>query len=226
MKSRRECKRPVTIHDVQLAERCARGRVVVIDDDAELRAAQAALFDLEGYACETHASADAYVQVLSYNRPSFPGPICVLCDVNLPGLGGLELQRQLTELDDKAFLLMSGASGAKEVVQAFRTGAVDFLIKPVDADVLLAAVEKALAVSRERQSQRERGLEISARIASLTEKERVVARRVAQGQTNQGIADGLGIALRTVKLHRHRAMAKLQVDTVVDLARLADEGNL
>lgn len=226
MKSRRECKRTVTIHDVQLAERCARGRVVVIDDDAELRSAQAALFDLEGYACETHASADAYVQVLSYNRPSFPGPICVLCDVNLPGLGGLELQRQLTELDDKAFLLMSGASGAKEVVQAFRTGAVDFLIKPVDADVLLAAVEKALAVSRERQSQRERGLEISARIASLTEKERVVARRVAQGQTNQGIADGLGIALRTVKLHRHRAMAKLRVDTVVDLARLADEGNL
>lgn len=226
MKAHREFKRPVTVHDVQLAERCARGRVVVIDDDAELRSAQAALFGLEGYACETHASADAYVQVLSYNQPSFPGPVCVLCDVNLPGLNGLELQSRLMELDDKAFILMSGASGAREVVQAFRTGAVDFLIKPIDADVLLAAVEKALGVSRERQSQRQRHQEIAARIASLSEKERVVARRVALGETNQGIADDVGMALRTVKLHRHRAMLKLQVDTVVDLARLADEGSL
>lgn len=219
-------RKAVTVHDQKFAERCARGRVVVIDDDAEILAALAALLDLEGYACETHGSALAYLQVLNYNRPCFPGPSCVLCDVKMPELGGLELQSRLAELDDAPLLLMSGASGAQEAASAFRAGALDFLVKPIDADTLLAAVAKALATSTARQTRRGRQVELAARIATLTDRERDIARRVAQGQTNPVIAEQLGIALRTVKLHRQRALEKVGASGTADLVRIADEENL
>lgn len=217
---------PITVQDEKLAERCARGRVVVIDDDAEILAALAALLDLEGYACETYGSALAYLQVLNYNRPCFPGPSCVLCDVKMPELDGLELQCRLTELDDAPLLLMSGASGAQEAAHAFRAGALDFLVKPIDADTLLAALAKALAASTARQAQRQRQTELAQRIATLTERERDIARRVAQGQTNPVIAEQLGIALRTVKLHRQRALEKVGAGGTADLVRIVAEGSL
>ena len=218
--------RPVTVSDEKLAQRCARGRVVLIDDDSEILAALAALIELEGYACETYASAVDYLHVLNYNRPCFPGPCCVLCDVMMPELDGLELQSRLAELNDTPLLLMSGASGAQEAVRAFRGGALDFLIKPVDADVLLAAVAKALTESAARQAQRGRRSDLAERIVRLTARERDILRRVAQGQTNPKIAEELGIALRTVKLHRQRAMEKVGAGGTADLVRIADEGNL
>jgi two-component system response regulator FixJ len=219
-------RRPITVQEQEFAERCARGRVVVIDDDAEILAALAALLDLEGYACETYGSALTYLQVLNYNRPYFSGPSCVLCDVKMPELDGLELQSRLTELVDAPLLLMSGASGAREAASAFRAGALDFLVKPIDADTLLIAVAKALATSTARQTQRGRQAELALRIATLTDRERDIARRVAQGQTNPAIAEQLGIALRTVKLHRQRALEKVGASGTADLVRIADEGNL
>ena len=113
-------------------------------------------------------------------------------------------------------------SGAPEAVSAFRAGALDFLIKPLDDETLLDAVAKALAVSAERQHQRVRRGELAARLATLTRREREVARRVAQCERNLQIAETLGIGLRTVKRHRHQAMEKLEVETVVDLVRLFD----
>jgi len=219
-------RRAVTVADERLAQRCAKGRIVLIDDDPDILAAFAALLELEGYACETHVSALAYLQVLNYNQPSFPGPGCVLCDVKMPEVDGLELQRRLQEIDDVPLLLMSGASGAAEAVSAFRGGALDFLIKPIDADALLDAVARALALSRERQQQARLHNDLSDRIASLTEREYAVAIRVAQGQTNQEIADALGIALRTVKLHRQRAMEKVGAGGTADLVRIATAGGL
>ena len=218
--------RAVTVDDVHLAERCARGRIVLIDDDAEILGALAALLDLEGYACETYPSALSYLNMRAFNRPQFAGPNCVLCDVKMPGVDGLELQRRLAALDDTPLLLMSGASGAAEAVSAFRAGALDFLIKPVEAETLLPAVAKALLVSTERGRQRERSSGLAQRIASLTRRERDVMRCVARGEINRDIAQQLGIALRTVKLHRQRGMEKLGISTVADLARLADEGGL
>jgi two-component system response regulator FixJ len=218
--------RPITVAEERLAARCARGRVVLIDDDTEILAALAALIEVEGYACERYESALAYLQVLNYNRPCFPGPCCVLCDVKMPALNGLELQRRLTEIDDTPLLLMSGASGAYEAASAFRAGAQDFLIKPIDADTLLAALKKALATSTERQQQRLRQSELAGRIAKLTEREREIARRVALGQTNPVIAEQLGIALRTVKLHRQRAMEKVGAGGTAELVRIAGEGRL
>lgn len=219
-------RRPVTVHDEQLAKRCGQGRVVVIDDDLEILSAFYALMDMEGYACETYASGQAYLHVLNYNRPCFPGPSCVLCDVKMPELDGLELQSRLSEQNDTPLLLMSGVSGAPEAVSAFRAGALDFLIKPIDADVLLAAIAKALHISTIRQQQSEHTTTLAAKIATLTPRERDIAHRVAQGQTNPVIAEQLGIALRTVKLHRQRAMEKVEADNMADLVRIADWGCL
>lgn len=219
-------RRPITVSDQQLAERCARGRVVLIDDDPEILAALASLLEMEGYACEVYASAVQYLQTLAFSRPQFPGPYCVLCDVKMPVLDGLELQRRLLDLGDMPLLLMSGKSGAYETVRAFRAGALDFLIKPIEADDLLVAVQRALAASREHQIRQVKSAETDARIASLTEREREVARRVARGQTNPAIAAELDIGLRTVKLHRQHAMEKLGLATAIDLARLVDQGNL
>lgn len=226
MKIPKEYRSPITVFDRKLAERCARGRVIIIDDDEEILSALTALVEMEGYACETYVSALSYLQMLNYNRPCFRGPCCVLCDVKMPELDGLELQSRLAELDDTPVLLMSGASGVQEAVSAFHAGALDFLIKPIDADTLLTAVDKALVVSAERHSQRMRKVTLAAQIATLTERERDIARRVTAGQTNPAIAEELGIALRTVKLHRQRAMEKIGAVKMTDLVRIADEGNL
>ncbi len=219
-------RRPVTVYDDELAQRCARGRVIVIDDDVEILDALRELLALEAYACETYASAKAYLRALEANAAIFPGPCCVLCDVMMPETSGLELQTQLALHDDTPLLLMSGASGASEVANAFRAGAVDFLIKPMAIDVLLNAVAKALQLSTERQRQRQRRTLLAQQLATLTHREREVARRVAQGQTNGNTADDLGIALRTVKLHRQRALEKLGIDNVAELVRVADECGL
>jgi FixJ family two-component response regulator len=212
----------MTLDERRRTERQDRGRIIVIDDDPEILAALRALFELEDYRCETYDSALAYLQGLTDGPDCCPGPCCVLCDVKLPELDGLGLQQCLARYGEIPMLLMSGASGAPEAVSAFRAGALDFLIKPLDDETLLDAVAKALAVSAERQHQRVRRGELAARLATLTRREREVARRVAQCERNLQIAETLGIGLRTVKRHRHQAMEKLEVETVVDLVRLFD----
>lgn len=219
-------RRPVTVDEEMLAERCARGRVIVIDDDAHVLSALADLMVLEGYACDTFASALDYLQTMGDTCSRFAGPMCLLCDVKMPELDGLELQKRLLQQIDTPFLLMSGASGALEAASAFRAGALDFLVKPVDADELLAAIAKALRVSAERQTQHQRASALASRIASLTAREREVTQLVAQGLTNPAIAIRLGLALRTVKLYRQNATEKLNAGTTAELVRLADEGGL
>jgi FixJ family two-component response regulator len=195
--------------------------VVLIDDDPEILAALSMLISMDGYACESYDSAQAYLQVLDFNRPCFPGPSCVLCDVKMPGISGLELQNRLAQLDDIPLILMSGASGAPEAASAFRAGVLDFLIKPMDASVLMAAVEEALKVSDKRQRARTQQDRLAARLKSLTSRESEVGRLVALGMTNAAIAELLGIALRTVKLHRQRVMEKMGAASTADLVRMA-----
>jgi FixJ family two-component response regulator len=215
-------RRAITTDEQRWAQRCAHGLIIVIDDDAEILAALRALFELEGYACETHASALAYLRLLRDSPGRFPGPRCLLCDVKLPELDGLELQRRLAALDTTPMLLMSGLSGAPEAVSAFRAGALDFLIKPLDDEALLAAVANALAVSAAQQREQARRREFAIRLATLTTREREVARRVVRGQRNQEIAEALGVALRTVKRHRQQAMQKLAAEHLVDLVHILD----
>jgi FixJ family two-component response regulator len=219
-------RRIITADDERTAARCAVGHVVVIDDDPQILVALCELLQVEGYDCESYPSATAYLHALSFKRPNFAGPRCVLCDVKLPDMDGLQLQRRLAESDHTPILLMSGDSGASEAVSAFRSGAVDFLIKPLDVDVLLQSIAKALSLSSDRQQGERRNTYVTRRIESLTPREREIASYVAGGSTNQEIAEQLNIALRTVKLHRHRAKEKMGVDTLVDMVRLADEGGL
>lgn len=200
-------------------ERWRRGRVMVIDDDPGILEAFASLIELEGYACETFASARCFLQALEHTQPLHPGPGCVLCDVMMPEMDGLELQRRLLAQDDMPWVLMSGGSGAAEAVTAFRAGAVDFLIKPIDADHLLEVLGKALQLSTQRQVKARERQALSHLLAQLTEREREVALRVSRGMTSLGISLELGISLRTVKFHRQRVFEKLGIAGTPELVR-------
>lgn len=212
-------RRPVTVHEAEQARRRANGRIDVVDDDPEILDALQALLTLHDYAVTVHGSASAYLAADEDGQRSYPGPWCVLCDVKMPDTDGLALLCALGQECDGPVILMSGLSGAREVVTGFHGGAFDFLIKPLEADVLLATVDKALAESRRRQAEHEQAHALGDRLARLTERERAVARLVLGGKRNQEIADTLGIALRTAKLHRQRAMEKLCVDTLAGLMR-------
>ncbi len=214
---------PEVWSSAELVERCHRGRIILVDDDDEILAAFTSLLELEGYACEAFSSALDYLGQLGAPRRCPPGPCCVLLDVMMPDLDGLEAQRRLAGLDDTPLLLMSGASGVQEAVTAFRAGALDFLIKPIEAETLLEAVEKALAVSRARQATRARTQDQSRRLAALTPREHDVAVRVARGKLNRVIGEELGLALRTVKLYRQRCLEKLEARSTADLIRILQE---
>lgn len=205
-----------------MAARCAQGRVIVIDDDADWRDAIASALDLEGYAWESHASALSFLAARHEQEPVFPGPCCILCDVRMPGMDGLELQRQLLAQTATPFLLISGESGAREAATAFRAGALDFLTKPVALDTLLEAIDRALVVSRERQRRDETLAQMRRRVAQLTPRELRVVRLVVEGRTNPEIAATMNVALRTAKLYRQRALDKLGASKLADLVRMTD----
>ena len=216
-------RRVITIHDERESVRHARGLVSVIDDDQAIREAVSSLLGLEGYATETFESAAHFLDVLERGEPVFPGPQCILLDVKMPGLTGLELQRRLIEQSESVpIVFMSGGSGAREAVQALKNGALDFLVKPFDEESLLAAISEALDEYRSNARHNEQDQDVATRIASLTEREVQIAKMVSDGMLNRDIADKLGIAVRTVKLHRMHMMRKLDVTNVIELARIAD----
>ncbi len=216
--------RPViTIHEEREAVRNARGLVTVIDDDQAIRDAVSSLLGLEGYATECFDSAALFLEVLERGEPVFPGPQCVLLDVKMPGLTGLELQRQLIDrAENLPIVFMSGGSGAREAVQALKNGALDFLVKPFDEETLLAAVSEALDKSLVKARHHAQDHDVAARVSSLTEREAQIARMVATGMLNRDIAEQLGIAVRTVKLHRMHMMRKLGAGNVIEMARIVD----
>ena len=141
-------RKPVTIHDEVEAKRCALGRVVLIDDDLDILASLKALVDLSGYTSECHPSAAHFLQALAHGEPVYPGPCCVVSDVRMPDIDGLELLGQLQEIEELPLILMSGGSGIREAIDAFKLGVVDFLVKPFEMDAFLAAVSKGLVHQR------------------------------------------------------------------------------
>ena len=216
-------RRVVTVHDQENAARHARGLVTIVDDDDAIREALVSLLHLEGYATESHASAASYLEKLERAEPEFPGPHCLLLEVKMPGLTGLELQRHLIELcESTPIVFMSGGSGAPEAVQALKNGASDFLVKPFEEQALLGAIGEALQkVQREQASEEQRDI-AATRISRLSARELQIAKMVSSGALNRDIAEQLGIAVRTVKLHRMHMMSKLQVSNVIELARIMD----
>jgi FixJ family two-component response regulator len=222
-KSKDVALKSITIADKEMSQRCLRGRIVLIDDDPEIVSALKSLLDMEGYACETYLSANEFLKEQSLNKLKFPGPWCILCDVKMPEVDGLELQRQLINLGAPPLVLMSGASGASEAVEGLRAGALDFLIKPFDADTLLATLQRALIISSQRQLDTTKTFDLNERISLLSKREFDIINRVLKGQINRDIAEEEAIALRTVKHYRHLAFKKLGVTKLVDLVRLFEQ---
>ena len=194
------------------------GHVLLVDDDLSVASAFRAAIEYEGYRCSIFDSASALLADRAFLAAIPTIPTCILSDVKMPGLDGLELQRELPNPSMVPLVFISGASGAAEAAAGFRGGAMDFLVKPVELPVLLAAVGGALARSAEAALLR--------RMATLTPRESEVAKLAASGATNQEVADQLGIALRTVKYHRHQAMEKLGADSLAALGRMVDEGGI
>ena len=208
--------------DMAAAGPSPRGRVILIDDDADVLDAFRQLIELEGYVCEAYGSASAYLDATGWGGSQPAQPVCLLCDVKMPEMDGLQLQAKLRQQGELPVILMSGASSASDAASGFRSGAIDFLVKPIEADQLLAALEVAMAVSRQQTAKSRRQAELKALLGSLSEREFEVAWLVARGLTGVGIALALGISPRTVKFHRQRVFEKLGISGTPELVRLLE----
>lgn len=193
--------------------------VYVVEDDPSVRDSLALLLQLRGFSTAAFDSAEAFLESEAIERPA-----CVLADVRLPGMSGLDLQRRLS--DEHAalpFVVMTAHGDVATARTALRDGAVDFLEKPIDEDDLLEAITDALRSDHE-QVERARNREtMLSRIQRLTERELEVFERVTNGYHNREIAEEFGISQRTVEVHRARLMEKLQARRVADLFRLRFE---
>jgi FixJ family two-component response regulator len=194
--------------------------VYLIDDDDSVRRSLARLIRDGGHAVETYPSAESFLATVP---DPFVKPACAVIDLQMPGIGGLELQERLLARDRPcSVVFMSGNGSIGSTVQAMRGGAVTFLTKPVHDEDLLAAIAEGLADHRRRLSSSNRADEIRRRIASLSERERETMAWVITGALNKQIAGELDIAERTVKAHRSKVMEKMGVVSVAELVRLCD----
>jgi len=192
--------------------------VHVVEDDRSVRAALTRLLKLAGFEARSYASASEF---LVTERDPAPG--CIVLDVGLPGLTGIELQAALQrEGDPRPIIFLTGRGSIDMGVSAMKAGAVDFLTKPVDRERLLDAVETALArgIVAQARDAVERGLR--ERLERLTAREREVFDRVVQGKLNKQVAFELGTSVRTVKAHRAQVMLKMEVDSLAELVSAAD----
>ena len=191
--------------------------VHLVDDDASVRRALRRLLLAAGHAVEDHASALAFLA----HRPEGPG--CVLLDLRMPDISGLEVLRALLEGGGvQRVIILSGHADVGQAVSAMKLGAVDLLAKPVEDARLLATVETACRMSLDAWEAKAEERELRVRHASLTRREAEVAWLVSRGMLNKQVAGALGTAVKTVKAHRGRVMRKLGVGSVADLVRLMD----
>ena len=192
--------------------------VHVVDDDASWRKSIGRLLSAAGYRFALYESGENFLETANLDAPG-----CILLDIRMPGLAGLQLQQRLTDLRKRLpILFISGHGDIASSVVAMKAGAEDFLTKPVEVDVLLRAVERAIAREREDRAKREQREALRSRVDALTPTERKVFDLVVRGKLNKQIADELGTAERTIKWHRHNLMQKLQLHSVAELASLAE----
>jgi len=192
--------------------------VLVVDDDASIRESLRSLIRLAGMRCETFPSANA---MLAYARPDLP--TCLVLDVQLPGLNGLDLSAELARAGvDMPIVFITGHGTIPMSVRAIKGGAVEFLTKPFSDTALLDAIHQALERDRAARARREEQRSLLARYELLTPRERDVFSLVASGHMNKQIAAQLGIVEQTIKQHRGRVMHKLGARSVADLVRFAE----
>lgn len=195
-----------------------RGQVHVVEDSAEVRESLADLLASRGHAVRTYASADEFLTAIKDD-----GPGCLIVDVRLPGMGGLDLQQRLaSDGPSMPVIVISGHADVSMAVRALKAGAVDFLEKPFRGAVLLERVEAALAEDRRAWPERRQCAALRAGLERLSERERAVLHRVADGRYNKVIAAELGLSMSTVEAHRQRIMRKLGAHTLYELVKAAE----
>ena len=193
--------------------------VFVVDDDEPMRESLRNLIRSIGLRVELYPSAQEF---LGSNRPEVPS--CLVLDVRLPGLSGLELQRRITEAGmEIPIVFITGYGDIPMTVNAMKAGAVEFLAKPFRDQDLLEAIQKALEHDRKVRDQRAAQEALRSRFASLTPREREVMTRVVGGLLNKQVGVELGMSETTVKIHRHQVMEKMGAGSLPDLVRMADK---
>ena len=196
----------------------AAATVLIVDDDASVRKSLTRLVAAAGYGVQAFASAQEFLA-----RPPSTGPCCLVLDVRMPGLTGLELQRTLAQAPHRiAIVFITGHGDVATSVAAMKAGAVDFLTKPFARQALLDAIEQALARDTRELGTQARVEAILQKVALLTPRETAVFALVVTGMLNKQIASELGIGEGTVKVHRARVMEKMGAGSLAELVRLAD----
>jgi len=190
--------------------------VFIVDDDLEVRQALALLFESVGLHAETFGSADEFLQQFDPERPG-----CLVLDVRMPGMSGLELQSRLAgETIHPPVIIITGHGDVPMAVRAVQAGAVDFIEKPFNDQALLDSVHRALEQDARRRGQVRELAEIQQRLDSLTPREREVMKLVVSGLRNKMIAAELDVSQSTVEAHRARVMEKMHARTLSDLMRM------
>lgn len=193
--------------------------VFVVDDDASVRSSLKFLISTVGLHVETFDSAEAALQKLTPDAPA-----CLVLDVRLRGLSGLDLQAELAARNCQVpIVFITGHGDIPMSVRAMKAGAVEFLTKPFRDQDLLDAVRVALERDRARREQEKEITDLQQRFDSLTSREREVISMVVAGKLNKQIADQLGTAENTIKVHRSRAMDKMHAQSVADLVRMIEK---
>jgi len=196
--------------------------IFLVDDDPSILRALTRLLRAGGHAVSAFRSPREF---LAQHDPAVPG--CVVLDLAMPGLNGLELQTALAASGcERPIIFVSGHGDVPSSVRAMKAGAVDFLTKPVSEEILLAAIRRAIDRDRLMRQARAELDAIGERLNTLTPREREVLQHVVSGQLNKQIAADLGTALKTVKIHRGRMMEKMGVRSVAELVRQADRAGL
>jgi FixJ family two-component response regulator len=196
--------------------------VFLVDDDLQVQEGLSRLLRSHGWSVSVFGSAEGFLQQLPECAAG-----CLLLDIRMPGMSGTDLHERLNDYDCPLSVIYLTANSTVPVsVRAMKHGAYDFLEKPISEDILLSAIEGAVARSVAKISAATHGQDVRTRLRALTPREREVMSHVIVGRMNKQIADDLNIALRTVKLHRSRMMVKMRVRSVAQLVSLCEEAGV
>jgi two-component system response regulator FixJ len=209
-------RRPIPTQGEKSEKECSGPIVFVVDDDAGMRSVLRRLLTLANLPVELYASGTEFLSAASFNRPG-----CVILDVSMPQMSGLEVQANLKlRRVELPVVFLTGSSDIPVAVAAMREGAVDFIEKPFDNKDLVARIRSAIEHSESRRRQREARSAILGRLERLTPREREVMEQVVAGRTSKEIARIVGASHRTVEIHRARLMEKMEAATLADLVRM------